>query len=293
VAYSTDLPGGATTESPDLETPGTPTSVPLAQDAWCIPWNAEAVYGRVLRVIDGVTIEVDLGGQPAQVRYIGVDLLDYSQDEALWGKMTAQNAALVDGKNILLIKDRSEADADGRLWRYVFADSVFVNYEMVSNGYAIATSTPPDTSCDALFLEAEQQAILAENGLWAPESTPTRTILPYARPTTATSGNIVIIRVAYRGTPWQEPEEYAEIYNAGDQAVQLQGWSLRDRESHIYIFPRFVLRPGDYCRVFTDLYNPRHCGFTYNNPGPIWDNDGDCAYLKDSDGLLMNTYCYD
>ncbi len=281
------------TGSLPLGTPVTPAALPLAQDAWCIPWNAPATYAQVLRIIDGVTIEVELDGRPMQVRYIGVDLLDYSQDEALWGRMAEENIALVGGKTVLLLKDRSESDLEGRLLRYVFAGGVFANRQMVTNGYAVAKSSPPDTSCDSLFLEAEQQAILAERGLWAPEPTPTRTIIPFARPTVSASGNILLVRVAHRGTPWQEPEEFAEIYNAGDEAVQLQGWSLRDNERHIFVFPRFVLGPGEYCRVYTDLYSPQHCGFTYNNPGPIWNNDGDCAYLKDPDGLLISTFCYD
>jgi len=102
----------------------------------------------------------------------------------------------------------------------------------------------------------------------------------------------MIVRVSYRGTAWEEWEEYVEIYNDGEQRVQLQGWSLRDDERHVYIFPRFILGPGEYCRVYTNLYSPNHCGLSYNHRGPIWENDGDCAYLKDPDGLLIDTFCY-
>ncbi len=86
------------------------------------------------------------------------------------------------------------------------------------------------------------------------------------------------------GTLWQEPDEYIEIFNIGTQPVQLAGWSIRDAEGHAFIFPKFILGAGQYCRVLTDDYQPDHCGFSFYRPSPVWDNDGDCGYLQDSQG---------
>jgi hypothetical protein len=191
-----------------------------------------------------------------------------------------------------LISDRSDKDAEGRLARYVIVEGVFVNREMAASGYAIAQSTPPNTGCDSLLLEAEIQAITAGLGLWAATPTPTRTFPPPSA-TISAAGDVVIVKVAFRGTAWQEPEEFVEIYNSGVSPVQLEGWSVRDIKNHVFVFPRFVLGPGQYCRVFTNLYSRQHCGFSFFNPAPIWENDGDCAYLKDKTGKPVDQYCYE
>jgi endonuclease YncB( thermonuclease family) len=268
------------------------TSGPLAQDAWCVPWNSKTDRAQVVRVIDGITIEVELDGKMQQVRYIGVDLLEYEQDWRVWAESTEKNKQLVEGKSALLISDHADQDAEDRLARYVIVDGVFVNQAMVVSGYAIAQSTPPNTGCDSLLLEAETQAITAGLGLWAATPTPTRTFPPPTA-TISAAGDVVVVKVAFRGTAWQEPEEFVEIYNSGVSPVQLEGWSVRDIKNHVFVFPRFVLGPGQYCRVYTNLYSPQHCGFSFFNPAPIWENDGDCAYLKDKTGKLVNQFCYE
>ena len=205
---------------------------------------------------------------------------------------TEKNKQLVEGKTALLISENADKDAEGRLARYVIVEGVFVNREMAASGYAIAQSTPPNTGCDALLLEAETQAITAGLGLWAATPTPTRTFPPPTA-TISAAGDVVVVKVAFRGTPWQEPEEFVEIYNSGVSPVQLDGWSVRDIKNHVFVFPRFVLGPGQYCRVYTNLYSTQHCGFSFFNPAPIWENDGDCAYLKDNTGKLVNQFCYE
>ncbi len=288
---STAVPAPAATEASGAS--ASPMAVML--DAWCIPWNSPTKKADVLEVIDGVTIEVRVDGEVQQIRYIGIDLLAFGDDASVWSAMTEKNRSLVEGKQLLLIEGATGGDIeaeDGPLLRYVIAENTFINLEMVESGYAVAKSTPPHTSCDAVFEEAETEAILAGRGLWAPEPTSTRTL----RPPTATAspiGAVVVVKVESRGTIWQEPEEYVEIFNSGVEAVQLAGWSVSDIQNHIFVFPNFVLKPGEYCRVTTNEYRPQNCGFSYYRPSPIWDNTGDCAYLKDANGRLVDEFCYD
>ncbi len=269
-----------------------PTILPAGLDAWCIPWNSRVARANVLDVVDGITIEVDLNGERKQVRYIGIDLLDYSDDWTNWARMTEKNQEIAAGKSVLLVEGvAGSANEEGILLRYVLAEDVFINYELVRTGYAVAASTPPDTVCDSAFQEAQTNAIKAMRGLWAPASTPTRTF-PAPTATISTFGSLEVVNIAYRGSIWQEPEEYVEIYNMGSQPVQLDGWSIGDIRNHIYVFPKFILRAGEYCRVYTNLYRPQNCGFSFFSLSPIWDNEGDCAYLKDATGRLVDEFCY-
>jgi micrococcal nuclease len=269
-----------------------PTFASQAQDAWCIPWNSPSVSAQVVKVIDGVTIEVSLDGETVPVRYIGVDLVEFGEDATIWTQMTEKNQELVEGKTVLLVEDVADTDSSGQLLRYVIAEGVFTNLEMVSSGYAVAASMPPNQSCDALLLDAQMQATQARLGLWAPEPTATRVLMPSPMPTPLTTGPMVIGLVIYRGTPWQEPDEFVEVLNDGTAPIQLNGWTLQDDANHVFTFPSFVLGPGEHCRVYTNLYSPTTCGFSFFRTSPIWENDADCAYLKDPLGEIISTYCY-
>lgn len=277
---------------PALTYASSPTSGSVAFDSWCVPWNTDTSKARVQEVIDGITIEVMIDGNVFPVRYVGIEMPDYSGDPTVWSIAREKNRALVEGLTVLLVKDRSEVDSEGRLLRYVLAGPVFVNRQLVESGYAIAVDSPPDISCNGIFREAESLARATGRGLWAPTPTPSRTI-PTHTPTPAPTGDVIIVKIFSKGTIWQEPEEYVEIYNDGSQPVQLQDWTLRDTKSHVFVFPGFILGPQQYCRVYTDLYLPKHCGFTYYSLSPIWDNNGDCAYLKDGDGVLIDMLCYE
>ena len=142
-------------------------SIPVT-GASCLP-NNPAQTGKVVQVVDGDTIKVllDQDGLTYSVRYIGMDTPeDTSQVEQFGPQATAKNMELVYDRRVTLIKDVSETDRYGRLLRYVIVDNIFVNYELVAQGYANTVSYPPDVSCIPLFQEAERQASASQLGLW-------------------------------------------------------------------------------------------------------------------------------
>lgn len=173
---ATDTPVPATvTPLPQATTAG--GLIPLTGDS-CIPNNPPQT-GRVLDIVDGDTIVVilDQDGEAYSVRYIGMDTPENtSQIEYFGPEATAKNSELVYGKSVTLIKDVSETDRYGRLLRYVIADGVFVNYELVTQGYANTASYPPDIACIPTFQAVEQQASSAKLGLWS--KPPTTAPLP-------------------------------------------------------------------------------------------------------------------
>jgi len=115
------LPTEAWTPTPVLAIPVEPTATvgPLVRDSWCVPWNTPMQNALVVGIIDGVTIEVEIDGEPYLVRYIGIDMLDPSQDPGIWTQMAEKNRELVEGKSVLLVRDISDVDSLGRLLRYV------------------------------------------------------------------------------------------------------------------------------------------------------------------------------
>lgn len=274
-----------------IQIEATPTHAP-ALSGWCIPPNTVYQNAQVLKVIDGVTIEVLLDGQTRAVRYLGIDLPAVAPrlDSADLAK--AYNSQLVAGKIVQLARDQSDANETGQLLRYVLAGGVFVNRVMVENGYAIANSLPPNVSCALVFQQAEEQARQALRGVWGATPTPTRTPLPPTA-TVAVSGTIKINLISAEGKSWQDANEFVEIKNTSSFPIQLQGWTLNDADRHTFVFPNFILGPGKFCRIYTNLYQPGTCGFSYFSPSPIWDDVEDCAYLRDALGNLIDTVCYE
>lgn len=146
------------------------TSVPQGPDATrptfdCVPQNTQRDLAELVRVIDGDTIEVVVNGQTKRVRYIGMDTPE--REDVFFAEATNANAQLVTGQRLTLVKDVSETDRYDRLLRYVFVgENIFVNYELVNQGYAQIVTYPPDVACEEFFREAQTNARESELGLW-------------------------------------------------------------------------------------------------------------------------------
>lgn len=126
--------------------------------------NNESVF-KVIKVIDGDTIVVE-GGEI--VRYIGIDTPEINKENNNCFAQEAwdMNRELVEGKKVKLKKDVSERDKYGRLLRYVWVDDLFINEYLVRNGYASASTFPPDVKYANDFLEFQKQAKEENIGLW-------------------------------------------------------------------------------------------------------------------------------
>jgi hypothetical protein len=121
---------------------------------------------------------------------------------------------------------------------------------------------------------------------------PTATSKPSTTPPPHNTGNITITTIFYDGTGQNEPDEYVQIRNDDTFSIQLQNWTLRDQANHTFYFPNFIMIPGQVCRVYTNQVHPEWCGFSYGSGTAIWNNTGDCAYLRDSAAALVDQYCY-
>ena len=118
----------------------------------CIPSPLDYQIGIVTHVIDGDSIRVQVDGREYELRYNGIDAPEMVGENPLAGRESkAVNQALVGGREVLLFRDFSETDRYGRLLRYVFVGTEFINYRLVQEGLAIAKSYPPDIACQDLL----------------------------------------------------------------------------------------------------------------------------------------------
>lgn len=122
----------------------------------------------VLRVIDGDTVELN---DKRRVRYIGIDtpeVVDPNKPVECFGpEAKAANQSLVEGKSVRLVKDISEVDKYGRLLRYVYFGDTLVNDYLVRQGFAHASTYPPDVELSEQLRQAEKEARVNTRGLWS------------------------------------------------------------------------------------------------------------------------------
>lgn len=154
------------------------------------------------------------------------------------------------------------------------------------------TSAPSPTSITPPTATPTQTSPPTSTSVPTGTSPPTNTPTVTSTPAPAPSGDVRITDIFYDGSGPNEPDEYVQIMNFDDRPIQLQDWTLRDEANHVFTFPAFLIQPGQPCRVYTNENHPTWCGFNYGSGSAIWNNSGDCGYLRDGGNQLIDTYCY-
>ncbi|MEV0385786.1 thermonuclease family protein [Nonomuraea sp. NPDC050643] len=103
-----------------------------------------AVSARLVKIVDGDTIDVMRGGRKIRVRLLEVDTPERGQ--CWFTTATARTAALLPvGKVVYLLPDKDPKDPYGRWLFYVFnAKGVHVNRNLVRYGYGKAVLYKPN-----------------------------------------------------------------------------------------------------------------------------------------------------
>ena len=129
--------------------------------------------GRVVRVVDGDTIRVAIGGREERVRYIGVDTPESRRPDTpvqCYARRAArENERLVRGERVRLVSDVEERDRFGRLLAYVYraSDGRFVNAALVRGGFARPLTIPPNVRFADRFARLATEARRSGRGLWS------------------------------------------------------------------------------------------------------------------------------
>ena len=105
------------------------------------------------------------------MRYIGINTpeIDHERHRAAPMSVEARsrNRELVEGWRLRLVYDQEKKDRYGRTLAYVYRrDGLFVNAELLKEGYAHVLYRFPNTAKTKILLSAQREAMEKGRGLW-------------------------------------------------------------------------------------------------------------------------------
>ncbi|HSP28636.1 MAG TPA: thermonuclease family protein [Ilumatobacteraceae bacterium] len=133
----------------------------------------------VVQVVDGDTIDVEIGGRTERVRLIGIDTPETKRPdtpiECYGPEASAFTTSLLPtGTEVRIERDVVGRDDYGRLLGYVHLigrtsldTDVFVNMEIVERGFARPLTIEPNGTFAREFASAARRAERNDLGLWA------------------------------------------------------------------------------------------------------------------------------
>lgn len=145
--------------------------------------EARVDYFKVVKVVDGDTIDISYYGKTERVRLIGINApesVDPRKPAACFGKESALEARkLLDGKYVQIEADKTQDDRDkyGRLLRYVTTrEGLFFNLEIVKRGFAYEFTYKVPYKYQTEFKSAQDGAKNSKLGLWAESACGAKTV---------------------------------------------------------------------------------------------------------------------
>lgn len=304
-------PSDITTISRDIDANSLTRPNDLATNSLVRPRDLPAA--KVVAVIDGDTVDVEIDGRKERLRLIGIDTpesVDPRRPVECFGReAAAQSRTLLTGQTVYLEADPSQDESDryGRLLRYVWlADGRMFNYEMIANGYAFEYTYRVPYAYQQQFQQAERNAREAERGLWSPRTCNGQSIPAAEAPatngaisdsaapvptaalsvplgSTAVNCNSAVDADSAPNSPIQiialdKDAELVRLRNISSETVDLNGWtlcSLRGGQTHAGIDG--TLAPG------------AERDFRHTGGSTIWSNsERDDAALYDAQGQLIS-----
>lgn len=239
----------------------------------------------ISKVIDGDTVELQ---NNIKVRLLGINTPERGQPH--YQEATNRLKELVEGKNVILEGDIEDKDQYGRLLRYIFVDNIFVNMQLVKEGYATVYIFQPNIRYETSLRNAENEAETSKLNIWK-------------QPTGENICDNRCIGISYfkwnaEGNDCDNLNgEYVIFVNTCSYSCDLANWTVKDESSrNPYVFPNIVLESGKTATLYTGCGINTETQFYWCSSGytcnAIWNNNGDTLYMRNSNGELVFKYPY-
>lgn len=176
---------GLTVEGkPPTTTPVTPTATPVPPTATATTYVIAGYAGpvmpsglasaRIVKVVDGDTVDVILDGKTVTLRLIGMDspeVVDPRKPVQCFGREASNRGhQILDGQTVYLEADPTQGERDkyGRTLRYLWLpDGRSYEWTMIDDGYAHEYTYDAPYRYQADFKAAQRDAMEHNRGLWS------------------------------------------------------------------------------------------------------------------------------
>ena len=136
--------------------------------------QTQKVFFRVVKVVDGDTVDILMNGNTERLRLIGIntpETVDPRKPVQCFGREASDKAkSMLSGSTISIEQDPSQGERDtyGRLLAYIFLeDGTNFNKYMIAEGYAHEYTYRIPYKYQVEFKAAQADARSGERGLWA------------------------------------------------------------------------------------------------------------------------------
>jgi hypothetical protein len=86
--------------------------------------------------------------------------------------------------------------------------------------------------------------------------------------------------------------EWVQLHNTSGSAINLTGWTLRDKAGHVFTFGSYTIRPHGYVTIHTGHGSSTQTDQYWNHSWYIWNNTGDTAILRNQHGATVGKCTY-
>lgn len=228
----------------------------------------------VKRVIDGDTIEMANGDR---VRLLGIDSPERGQ---MFYEESIDELRKLEGRTVSLERDSSDRDRYGRYLRYVFLGDYFVNAELVKNGFASVFIMYPNNKHQNILLTAESHARESGRGIWKSSDI---------------IGCIALEEFHYDASGYDNKnlnDEFFVIGNNCENTIGLDGWTVRNTALRTFKLSGSI-GAGSQITVHTGEGKSSSDDLFLGSDQPMWNNERDSIYIRDSYGGLVVSEHYD
>ena len=106
---------------------------------------------------------------------------------------------------------------------------------------------------------------------------------------------IAAINADAAGDDWENlNDEYVVLENAGDQPVDLSGWTISDESGLTYTVPEgVVLDPGETITVYSGDGTDADGDLYWDANRPVWNNGGDTVTIRNAEGERVEQEAYE
>ena len=140
-----------------------------------------------------------------------------------------------------------------------------------------------------------ERAVIGGGSVDADSRTATPTATDGGTPTddgTATDGGDLALVAVHADAEGDDREnltdEYLTFENAGEETLDLSGWTVTDEAGKRYTFPDgTTLAPGERVTLHTGSGEDTDTDLYWGASGPVWNNDGDTVTVRAADGTVV------